>query len=127
MAALSVACFVGACQSSGNARAVAIDSEELGQMLKPGRTTQEDVSREFGTAIVYRFASGYETWTYKVSAEQPRFLSRVPTPGLLALISEDRTAELALLFSPDGVLRKIDRRSRPVGGNQVTSSPPASQ
>lgn len=100
-----------ACQTTGNGRAFGASAAALNQQLKPGQTTQAEVLREFGQASVYRYANGFEAWTYQQTQGLPKFVSYLPVVGLLAPALPDRTSELAMLFDAQGVLRKVDLRS----------------
>lgn len=104
-----------ACQTTGNGRAFSTSGATLRQQLKPGQTTQAEVLREFGQASVYRYANGFETWTYQQTQGLPKFVSYLPVVGLLAPALPDRTRELALLFDAQGVLRKLDLRAASSG------------
>lgn len=108
---LVITCLMAACQTAGNGHAFSTSATTLNQQLQPGRTTQAEVLREFGQASVYRFANGFEAWTYQQTQGVPKFVSFLPVVGLLAPALPDRTDELALLFDTKGVLCKVDLRA----------------
>lgn len=101
---------LAACQTVGNGKAFAPVSSEGPAALRVGVSTQTEVQRDFGTASVYRFADGSQCWTYSRTAGLPRAFQYLPYVGLIPQHVADRTQELALLFDPHGVLRKVDRR-----------------
>jgi hypothetical protein len=111
LALLMLSSMLSACQTAGNGRAFSTECTALSQQLKPGQTTQAEVKLQFGEASVYRFANGFEAWTYQQTLGVPKFVSYVPVVGLLTPALPDRTEELALLFDTTGVLRKIDQRA----------------
>ena len=108
-AALAVAAL-SACQSVGNGQAFRQSSADQAQTLRPGVSTREQVRRDLGDASVYRFADGREAWTYQSTSGIPKWVQFVPYVGLLPLDYAARTTELALLFDPQGVLRKVEQR-----------------
>lgn len=117
-AALLLLASLAACQSVGNGRAFEQSPAERQQALKPGVSTRDDVRRELGDPRIYQFDNGYEAWTYQSTTGIPKWVQFVPYLGLLPLDYAARTKELALLFDPQGVLRKVEWRA-----GQHTSSP----
>jgi len=98
---------LAACQSLGNGQALTTNATDV---LRPGQSTRADVERAWGQASITRFESGYEVWVYQQTHGLPKFLNYLPYIGLITPAFEDRTTEVAVLFSPDGLLRKMDRR-----------------
>jgi outer membrane protein assembly factor BamE (lipoprotein component of BamABCDE complex) len=111
IAAALLLAALSACQSLGNGRAFQQSPEERARALRPGVTTREQVRRDLGDASVYRFADGREAWSYQSTSGLPKWVQFVPYVGLLPLDYAARTNELALLFDPQGVLRKVEWRT----------------
>ncbi len=109
-AASCCAMALSACQSLGNGQAFRQSSTERAQTLRPGVSTREQVRRDLGEASVYRFADGCEAWTYQSTSGLPKWVQFVPYLNLLPIDYSVRTTELALLFDPQGVLRKVEQR-----------------
>ena len=68
------------------------------EALAVGRSTKAEVAALLGDGEAVRFGSGYEVWVYRARG------ARAPS----------QAAELAVLFSPDGVVTKV--RARPASG-----------
>jgi len=109
---LLVVGVMSGCQSVGGKPAAGTAPTEVGLQVKIGVSTKETVKAQFGDGNVYQFANGYEVWTYQKTTGIPRFVNYIPLVGLLTPSVEARTAEMAFLFSPDGVLRNIDLRGQ---------------
>ncbi len=99
---------LAACQSMGNGRAFEQSAAERSQSLRPGVSTRDDVRREFGEAVVYEFDDGSQSWSYQTTRGIPKWVGFLPYVGLLPIDYASRTTELALLFDPQGVLRKME-------------------
>lgn len=108
-----------ACQTIGNGKALetsVVGSQDGAAQAKtvssvvPGLSTKADVAREWGPASVTAFPSGYEVWVYQKTVGAPKLLNYLPVIQWFAPNIEDRTTEVALLFAPDGVLKKMERR-----------------
>ena len=65
------------------------------QAVVVGRSTKAEVAASLGQAEAVRFASGYEVWVYRAKGAR----------------DAHQASELAILFSPDGVVKKV--RARP--------------
>jgi hypothetical protein len=98
------------CQAIGNGRAFSADEKEIAHTIQLNQSTKEDVERQFGRAKVYRFANGYETWSYQKTEGIPRFVDYLPVVGVFTQLINDRVVEVAFLFDAQGTLRNIDRR-----------------
>lgn len=88
--------------------------ESLQAQLKPGITTKADVIRSMGQGSATRFDSGYEVWVYDDKHAIPELLHWLPVVGNAASVADATRSmhELALLFGPDGVLRKYQLREQ---------------
>ena len=111
VAACTAALMLCACQSVGNGRAFNASPAEASAILRIGSTSKTQVEQAFGPASVHRFANGYEAWTYQKTVGLPKFVKYVPYVNLFTARIDDRTTELALLFSPDGILRNVARHA----------------
>lgn len=107
------------CQTVGNGRALeaapvgpqTVDATgKIASPVVPGVSTKADVAREWGTASVTTFPSGYEVWVYQQTVGVPKLLNYLPIVQWFTTNIEDRTAEVALLFAPNGVLKKMEHR-----------------
>ena len=99
---------LAACQSMGNGRAFQQSSAERSHALRPGVSTRDTVKREFGEAVVYEFDDGSQSWSYQTTTGIPKWVGFLPYLSLLPINYADRTTELALLFDPSGVLKKVE-------------------
>ena len=102
---------LAACQSMGNGRAFTQSDTQRSQTLKIGSTTRDDARRELGDAIVYDYDDGSQAWSYQTTTGIPKWVGFLPYLSLLPIDYADRTNELALLFDPRGVLRKMEWRA----------------
>ena len=59
-----------------------------------GKSSKSDVMTALGAALVINFDSGYEVWVYRAKSRGPA----------------ESKAELAILFSPNGVVKKTRLR-----------------
>jgi len=98
------------CQTIDNSHALFTDKTEITPTIQLDRSTKEDVARQFGPAKIYRFANGYETWSYQKTEGLPRFVDYLPVVGVFTQFVNNRVSEIALLFDSQGILRNIDRR-----------------
>ena len=101
------ACGLGGCATAGIGTINSYDERALAQRIEVGATTKSELETTFGAAAVVRFDSGYEVWIYKDEEGAPKFLQFVPVVGLAARMMPNQTRELAVLFGPDGVVRKF--------------------
>ncbi len=69
--------------------------ESASDSVVVGKSTKADVMATLGAATVINFDSGYEVWVYRAKSREPA----------------EAKAELVILFSLDGVVRKT--RVRP--------------
>lgn len=99
---------LAACQSMGNGRAFQQSPAERSQALRPGVSTRDTVRRDFGEAVVYEFDDGSQSWSYQTTTGIPKWVGFLPYLNLLPIDYASRTTELALLFDPQGVLRKVE-------------------
>jgi len=102
---------LSACQSLGNGEAFRQSSDDRARVLRTGISTRNQVRHDLGEAFVYRFVDGREAWTYQSTSGLPKWVQFVPYVGLLPLDYTARTNELAMLFDPQGVLRKVEWRA----------------
>jgi len=58
--------------------------------------------------VVYEFDDGSQSWSYQTTTGIPKWVGFLPYVGLLPIDYASRTTELALLFDPRGVLRKME-------------------
>ena len=73
-------------------REAALAPQAAGATIEVGRSTRAEVAARLGDADRLRFDNGYEVWVYRahpVRSDQP---------------------ELVLLFTPDGVVKKVRLR-----------------
>lgn len=101
---------LSACQSMGNGRAFSQSSTERSRTLQIGITSRDDVRRELGDAVIYEYDDGSQAWSYQTTTGIPKWVGFLPYLNLLPIDYADRTKELALLFDPKGILRKMEWR-----------------
>ncbi|MBG9389593.1 hypothetical protein [Caenimonas aquaedulcis] len=82
---------------AGTVQAPAMTAQRALATLAPGTSTQADVSRALGRAIVVHFDSGYEVWVYRWDGGGPARAE----------------SELVILMGPDGIVKKARVRSGP--------------
>lgn len=106
--------ILGALCLSGCAALTARPLSEEGtrQVLTVGSTTRAEVSRAYGLARKFSFASGYEVWVYSDKRHVPAAVGLIPVVGLLAAIAGgvEHEHELVILFDRNGVVRKYRLR-----------------
>jgi len=102
-----LACCLGGCASVGSGSFQTYEDCTLAQRIQVGISTKSEIEAILGTAAIVRFDSGYEVWVYKHKKGAPKLLQFVPVVGLAARMIPAHTRELALLFSPDGVVKKF--------------------
>lgn len=102
-----LACCLGGCASVDSGSFQTYEDRTLAQRIQVGVTTKPELEAILGTAEIVRFDSGYEVWVYKDKKGAPKLLQFVPVVGLAARMIPGHTRELAILFSPDGVVRKF--------------------
>ena len=111
IAAALLLAALSACQSLGNGEAFRQSTDDRARTLRTGVSTREQVRHDLGEASVYRFADGREAWAYQSTSGLPKWVQFMPYLNLLPLDYSTRTNELALLFDPQGVLRKVEWRA----------------
>ena len=72
-----------------------LSMQDAQRNLQPGQTTKAEVAAMLGGATVVTFNSGYEVWVYRAKAAG----------------SNGRTNEFVVLFTQNGVVRKVRLRS----------------
>ena len=72
----------------------ALSMQGASEIVTIGKTSKADVMTALGVATVINFDSGYEVWVYRAKSRGPA----------------EAKAEFAILFSPDGVVRKTRLR-----------------
>ena len=92
--------FSGAGGNTPPFRDPALSMQGALEAVTIGTSSQQDVMAALGSATVVRFDSGYEVWVYRKNP----------------LRSEAANAELVILFSPSGIVKKM--RIRPAYGKQ---------
>lgn len=89
-----------------------LSEEGARQALTVGSSTRADVSRAFGLARQFSFASGYEVWVYSDKRRVPALVGILPIVGPIISIAGAvrHEHELVILFDRDGVVRKYRLR-----------------
>jgi hypothetical protein len=109
--ALATSAFAGGCDTLGNGRALTGTPSELSRTVVINRSTRDEVRAALGDASVYRYKNGAESWTYRETHGLPRFVEFVPFLSFATLVAPPKVVEVALLFDPQGVLRRVDWRT----------------
>ena len=112
LAAGSLLVVLGGCAALGAGVARPASEEGVRQVVQVGSSTKEEVKASMGAAIVTTFPSGYEVWVYPYQASMPAIVGYAPVVGevVAAVEAVRRERELAILFDPQGIARKVRLR-----------------
>ena len=108
---------LSACASSGNGAIKTTSSADAQALIEIGKSTKADIKNIFGEANVTKFDNGYEEWLYQDSEKINRAILYVPIVGLAYRAFgpfAGNTKEVAILFDPNGVVKKYAFKDRTV-------------
>lgn len=112
--ALAMACAaVGGLSgcAMGNTTIAKESADTLGSKLVPGKTTKEDVQKEFGEPMTKSFAGGRETWAYQMYDSSVRTF--IPFAGLITGVEGQEMTDLSIDFDKRGrVVRHVFAKTK---------------
>lgn len=81
-------------------------SDAIYSSITVGKTTRGDLDAALGAATVLSFDPGYEVWVYKNEIRSGAMAALLPTLSAAALMTPQRTREVAVMFDMAGRVRK---------------------
>ena len=99
--------ILGGCASAGNQSLKAESEVSVGEKLKEGQTTKQQVRAVFGSPSETNFTdSGLEIWKYMLVDVTSDAVNYIPVVNLFGSSASGTKKELVVMFDTDGIIKR---------------------